>query len=248
MDAARPLVRRRFLIAAGAGWTVSAAALAGVARAMQAPPTGPVAGIALPDSPLARAAIGLARADCPDFLFNHSIRTFLFGALFVKARGASFDAEEVFVAAALHDLGLLPKYASPAEPFEIDSAEAAKALLQARGVAAARIDLIWDAIAMHASAIGRHKPLEVRMVGAGAGADVFGGGVDRLAPDVVKAVLAAYPRLDFNHRFEALLLDHCRRKPLSTASTWLDAFCRNHSHGADFPSIEQGFAESPFKE
>jgi hypothetical protein len=197
---------------------------------------------------VARAAAALARGDCPDFLFNHSVRTYLFGALFVKQRNLPFDHEKVFVASALHDFGLLSKYATKNEPFEVDGAEAAKAFLEKRGVASSTIDLIWDAIAMHASPIGRHKPLEVRLVGAGAAADVFGGGIDRLTGPDVAHVMAAFPRLNFNVRFRNLLLDHCNRKPLSTASSWLESFCREHSHGVTFPSIDEAFRQSPFKE
>jgi hypothetical protein len=214
-----------------------------------------VASVPLPDSALAKAAAALAYADCPGFLFNHCVRTYLFGCLLAPlttgrpARGRNaFDHEQVFIASALHDLGLLPKYASPSEPFEIDSAEAAKAFLDRHGVPARTIGVIWDAIAMHASPIGEHKSLEVQLVGRGAGADVFGGGIGRLSKADVATVLAAFPRDQFNSRFRELLFDHCRRKPLSTTSTWLDAFCRSHLPTARFPTIDGGFARSPFKE
>jgi hypothetical protein len=55
------------------------------------------------------------------------MRTFLFGALALKRNGLAFDADEAFVAAALHDLGLLPAFASPAQSFEVDGADAASA-------------------------------------------------------------------------------------------------------------------------
>jgi hypothetical protein len=69
-----------------------------------------VAGVRLPRSDLALAAATFSRQNCPDFLFNHCMRTFTFGVLLLQRRRLSFDADTAFVAAALHDLGLLQPY------------------------------------------------------------------------------------------------------------------------------------------
>lgn len=69
----------------------------------QEPPTRIVAGIAIPDTPLSRRAESYVRSQEPDFLFNHSVRTFLFGALSLKTKGLSYDPETAYVAALFHD-------------------------------------------------------------------------------------------------------------------------------------------------
>ena len=54
---------------------------------------------------------------------------------------------------------------------------------------------------MHPHSMSDFKPPEISLVGAGAGADVVGGGIGDLAPADVKAVLAAFPRLKFKQQF-----------------------------------------------
>jgi hypothetical protein len=54
---------------------------------------------------LALAAAALSRRVGPDLLFNHCMRTFVFGALHAGHHGQTYDAESAFVAAAVHDLG-----------------------------------------------------------------------------------------------------------------------------------------------
>ena len=51
-----------------------------------------VAGIAIPRSPAATRAAALARQSCPDFLFNHCMRTFLIGALALQRQKLTYDA------------------------------------------------------------------------------------------------------------------------------------------------------------
>ena len=91
-----------------------------------------VAGIAIPRSAVAQAAAALSRRACPEVLFNHCMRTFLFGALHERHHGRAFNADAAFVAAALHDLGLLKAFETAGTPFEVDSANAAERLALAK--------------------------------------------------------------------------------------------------------------------
>ncbi|HSY09051.1 MAG TPA: HD domain-containing protein [Steroidobacteraceae bacterium] len=242
--------RRAFLVKliGGAAWVVHGGALTRAAMAAARALPDAVAGIAIPATRVARAAANLCAGASPDFLFNHCVRTFLFGALLAKTHDTRYDAEIAFVAAALHDLGLIVKYSSRDEPFEIDGADAAKRFLNEQGFAREKTEVVWDAIALHTSALSDRKGPEVALVSAGAGTDVFGGRLHLLAPDAVSAVLAQFPRLHFNDGFERLLLDYCQRKPLAQTGTWTDELCRSHVHGVTFPSIEHGLKASPFHE
>ena len=233
--------RRHFVVAmvSGAAVCISARLLA---LAEAPPPRGAlsreVAGVSLPDTPLARAATDTARAASPPFLFNHCMRTYVFAALLAAHDGVAYDAEMIFVATALHDLGLTTRYATPSHPFEMDGADAAKSFLVSRGVAEARAELVWNAIALHTSMLVEHQPPQVGLVGSGAGADVFGSGLELLAAGQVRAVLAAFPRGDFNRQFRDLLVDHCRRKPFVQRGTWLEGLCRAHNPGLVYPDLE----------
>ena len=96
-------------------------ALAGLTALLAAPSLAlpaEVAGIRLPQSELARAAAEFSRQHCPEYLFNHCMRTFLFGAVALQKQQRVYDADKAFAAAALHDLGLLPEFESSAASFD----------------------------------------------------------------------------------------------------------------------------------
>jgi hypothetical protein len=207
-----------------------------------------VAGVRLPDTALAQAAVGLARAASPAFLFNHSMRTYVFGAMLAEVNKVSYDQEMIFVAAALHDLGLTSPYATPDHAFEVDGANAAKEFLVSRGVTEARAELVWNAIALHTSALVDHQAPQVGLVGSGAGADVFASQLSLLRAERVHAVVKTFPRGSFNTEFRDLLVAHCQRKPFSQRGTWLDGFCRAHNPGLTYPDLETKLLNTHFPE
>lgn len=231
---------RRFIVAAlgGVAVSVSAGALARFSAEAALPLPREVAGVRLPATAPALAAADLARGVCPAFLFNHCMRTFLFGALLAERDGVAYDPEMIFAAAALHDLGLTRAYAIGEQPFEMDGADAAKAFLVSRGVTESRAELVWDAIALHTSPLVGHRPPQVALVGRGAGVDVFGSELSTLQKARVGAVTSAFPRLSFNTQFRDLLVDHCHRKPFAQRATWLDGFCRLHNPEVQYPNLE----------
>lgn len=210
-----------------------------------------VAGIALPRSPAAVRAASLARQACPDFLFNHCMRTFLIGALAMRRQTVSFNAEAAFIAAALHDLGLLPAFASKSQSFEIDGADAAEKFARENGLSGSEADTVWHGIAFHdvRFSITRRAGPEAMLVASGAGGDVDGPELDTDEERRQLAeVVAAFPRLEFKRRFTALLVDHCRLKPTSQRGTWLEGLCREQVPGAWGDTVEEEIMAAPFAE
>jgi len=207
-----------------------------------------VAGIALPTSAIARKAISLARQTCPAFLFNHCMRTFLFGALTLKKMKVSYAADTAFVAAALHDLGLLPAYASPRSSFEIDGADAAEKFMLKEGVSAFDADKVWHAVEMHDGkwALTKRQGPEAMLVSLGAGTDVDGPDPGDFDDMQMREILTAFQRLAFKKNFTALLEDHCRRKPASQRATWLEGLCRDQRPDAFKSTVESEIAASSF--
>lgn len=209
----------------------------------------PVAEIEIPHTPLALKAEAYVRATEPDFLFNHSVRTFLFGALRMKAKGLGFDPETAYVAALFHDVGLVPSIASPNASFEIDGANKAEEFVTTNGGSDEQGRTVWNAIVMHDMG-GRyqaHQSDEALLLGAGAGGDVDGVDPKVIPPETENAVLSAYPRLQFKKRFTAAAIDHCRRKPTSQIG-WLDVLCLKIVPNADRGSVEEEIASAPFAE
>jgi len=211
--------------------------------------TATVAGIGIPRTPMAVKAEAYVRAAEPDFLFNHSVRTFLFGALRLQAKGLGYDPETAYVAALFHDLGLVPSIATPNASFEIDGANKAEEFVNANGGSDEQARIVWNAIAMHDMG-GRyqvHQSHEALLLGAGAGGDVDGVDPQLIPPSKVDAVLSAYPRLQFKKRFTAAAIDHCRRKPTSQIG-WLDVLCLKVAPNADRGSVEGEIASAPYAE
>src|SRR5271167_923499 len=89
-----------------------------------------IEGVTVPDTRLAREITELVRDTASPLLFHHSSRVYYFGALAGKRRGMSFDPELLYAGAMFHDLGLIPKYSSAQERFEVDGANAARDFLR----------------------------------------------------------------------------------------------------------------------
>ena len=106
------------------------------------------AGIKVPDTALVRDAIDLSRTLLEPFLFNHVMRSWLFGILLSKTAEVKPDAELLAVAAILHDLGLTERYTAE-NRFEVDGANAAREFMKDRGISAQQTQVVWDAIALH---------------------------------------------------------------------------------------------------
>lgn len=209
-----------------------------------------VAGIKLPQSRIARTAARFSQHHCPDYLFNHCMRTFLFGAVAMEAHRHAYDADQAFAAAALHDLGLLPAFASAAGSFEIDGADRAEQLMLESGLPPRGADIVWHAIALHdvRFALTRRQGPEAMLVAIGAGSDVDGPDVASIDAARTAEILAAFPRLHFKQRFTALAVAHCKRKPLSQRGTWLEGLCRDQMPSAWTDTLEREIAGAPFSE
>ncbi len=241
--------RRQLLRWAGALTLLAHPGLVRYARAAELPAE--VAGVRLPRTPLALAAAGFARASCPDYLFNHCMRTFLFGALLLRRQQRGYRGEDAFIGAALHDLGLLPAFETPQGSFETDGADAAERWVRQNHGSGSLADRIWHAVQMHdgAFALTRRQGPEAMLVALGAGTDVYGSDPGELDPRALDEVVAAFPRLKFKQQFSALLVAHCERKPASQRATWLEGLCRAHArHPAPDDAVEQHIAAAGFAE
>jgi hypothetical protein len=179
-----------------------------------------IAGIRIPDSKLAREATDLLREHGTPLLLAHSLRVYLFGALRGRHQGLAVDHELLYVGAMFHDLGLTPKYRSWDHRFEIDGANAARDFLKAHGIKEEDAGLVWDAIALHTTLeIPWHKRPEIALLNGGAAADVVGKGLDEITTADRAAVLAAYPRVDFQRGMVQAFADGFAHKPATTFGT-----------------------------
>ena len=68
----------------------------------------------------------------PVYLFNHAMRTYIFGSLIGRTHGHRFDEETLYLACIFHDLGLTERFEGNL-PFEIQGAEAARGFSRLMG-------------------------------------------------------------------------------------------------------------------
>src|SRR5258708_14593082 len=108
-----------------------------------------IAGIAIPDSALAREATEFVQDIFTQLLFDHSRRVFLWGSLQGEKLGLDHDPELLYVGAMFHDIGLVTGHRSEDERFEIDGANAARAFLERHGLPDERSMPAWQAITLH---------------------------------------------------------------------------------------------------
>jgi hypothetical protein len=207
-----------------------------------------LAGIKVTDSSLVRDAIELARSSSEPFLFNHVMRSWLFGILLLEGAEVAPNPELLAVSVILHDLGLTDRYTGT-NRFEVDGANAALAFLKGRGISTQDMQVVWDAIALHTTrSIALHKQSEVAMTHSGVTADVLGVGLDRIPLDKQRAVLTEFPRLSLKSQLRSCLCNVVRRKPETSYDNILRDFGSRYVEGFTGPNFADLVANAPFSE
>lgn len=208
-----------------------------------------IADIAIPDSPLAREADSLLRQYGTPLLYNHSLRVFLFAALRGDRAGLKYDPELLYISALFHDLGLVAPYSSPAERFEVDGANAARAFLESHGIASESADLVWDAIALHTTpGIPKWKKPEVALLTNGVELDVMGIGYDELGEAQRQEIVAAFPRPDFKNQIVKAFLGGFAHKPFTCFGNVKADVCERFLPGYERPNFVDIIANSAWPE
>ena len=184
-----------------------------------------VAGVPLFDSDVVKAALEYAKSHYDTMLFNHAYRAWIFASLFASKipTFAHVDLEVLAVATLLHDLALdyRSNFSTSKLRFEVDGANAAREFLrkEAPGWDDRRVQLVWDAIAIHTSrSIAVHKEPEVALCAMGVAADFLAskmpGGV--LTMTEFNAVLHELPYLNLKEGLKQLASELCVHKAETT--------------------------------
>lgn len=203
-----------------------------------------IAGIAIPDSDLAREATELVREAATELVYHHSRRVYLFASLRGLERGLAWDPELLYVGAMFHDLGLTEAHRTADQRFEIDGADIARDFLARHSVSGEAADRVWTAIALHTTPeIPLHMAPEIELVTRGVELDVLGIGYDAISDEQRAAVVAAHPRPDFKNGILAAFTDGIRHRPETTfgnvKADVLEHFVPGFRRG-DFVEVIQG--------
>ena len=183
-----------------------------------------IAGVTVPDTALVARAMEEARALSEPYLFNHAVRSWLFSVQLAELQGASYDEEVVAVASLLHDLGLTKEYQGKRR-FEVEGADAARALVKAGGMDDRRAQLIWYCVALNATlSISPYAEPEVGICTAGAGVDFAGLLVERIPTADAARILAAFPRLQMKRQLKECLCGIAQARPETTYENFVRDF------------------------
>jgi HD domain len=183
----------------------------------------------VPDTQLTREATGLLHEFSVPLLFNHSHRVFFWAKEMGRKTGQPFDVELLFICAAFHDLGLLKRFSTDDDRFEVDGANAVRQFLEHHNVPAARIQVAWDAISLHTTpGIVAYKPLEVELLYNGVGLDVLGIGYADFPQSIRESVVARYPRVNFKQEIAKAFLGGFEHKTVTTEGTCNEDICSHY--------------------
>ena len=182
-----------------------------------------MAGVRVPDSPLIAAAVEYAQRVSEPYLFNHSVRSWLFAETIGRIRGIEYDREVVAIGTLLHDIGLTAGV-SGANRFEVNGADAARSFIKGEGVSDRRAQLIWDLVALNSTpSLALHKEPEVAVGTMGIGLDYGGFGLELIPSADMTEILQAFPRLSMKTKFA----DACCRLVTARPETSSDNFLRD---------------------
>ena len=156
-----------------------------------------LAGVRIPDTPLAKAAVDLLEVTSPQFICNHCVQL-CSDLCFRKTRRQKhwpLDYRRgncLFAGPFCTTLGSFPPM--PAENrFEVDGADAAREFCLKHQVAPERAERVWEAIALHTSAgIASRMATEIVLVHLGAALDFLGLGIDQIPPQLLEEILTSY--------------------------------------------------------
>ena len=204
--------------------------------------------VVIPDSSLAKEATDILREYSTDLLFNHSIRVYLFAAEQGCQQKLRFDPELLYVASAFHDFGLIKKFSSQNERFEVDGANAARQFLTANNVPEEQVQTAWEAIALHTTpGVTPYMRPEVALPYSGVGLDVLGKGFDQFPSELRDEIVARYPRgKNFKEGYVQAYFGGFAHKPGTTYGTVNAGICERFIPGYKSPNAVDLMAASPF--
>ncbi len=170
-----------------------------------------------PDSALAREAEERVRELSSPALYGHCARTWAFAELFSQRDRVKHDAELLYLACMLHDLGLTEKHCgrdAHAKCFAVEGARAAHTLVQAGGASEERACKVAEAISLHLNVnVPARLGIEAHLLSKGVSLDVVGRRLHQIAAPATQEVNKRWPRDEFASELAASTTAQARMRP-----------------------------------
>ncbi|MEE9095149.1 HD domain-containing protein [Pseudarthrobacter phenanthrenivorans] len=175
-------------------------------------------------------------------IFNHSARVFEYARAIAANEDCAVDVAALRIASLFHDAGTADEYDGP-QRFEVEGADAAAAFLTTHGWEAARVDSVWEAIALHTSPqIAERRGPVARYLRLGVRADF---GDVTLLPRADKhrsGVEGMYPRLMIEQCLGQTVVEQALRNPeKAPPSSWPGGLLQAHLHTSRGQGINPAF-------
>ena len=172
-----------------------------------------------PPTPTAALAREVVEKWAGPALVNHCLRSWVWACRLAETTGLDYDPELLYVAAMLHDLGVVPHFDALAVPFEDAGGAVAWSFAAGAGWPAARRTRVEEVIQRHAwAAVDPDEDAEGYLLEAATSLDVSGSGSENWDPAFIVSVGRAVPRLDFAAAFGTAVHAQADRKPHSEAA------------------------------
>ncbi|WP_235716791.1 HD domain-containing protein [Mycolicibacterium goodii] len=173
-----------------------------------------------PQTPTAMAAFTVAARFYSPAMLNHCLRSYLWGSTYAAKHGIAFDAELLYVAALLHDIGLTDPFDSHRIAFEEAGGELAWVFGVAAGWPTERAARAAEVIVLHMrDDVAPADDAESHLLQVATSWDVAGRHAEEFSMPTRTEILTRYPRLGFGDEFLACFADQAVRKPESAAAT-----------------------------
>jgi HD domain len=172
-----------------------------------------------PPSRTSELALEVARQYSSPALLNHSIRSYAWAADHGSRHGIRFDPELLYVAALLHDIGLVTEFDSHTVPFEEAGGHVAWVFGAGAGWPAERRTRVNEVIVRHMwDEVDVADDPEGHLLALSTGLDISGRNAGDWSAELKAEILRRLPRLDLATEFVRCFEDQALRKPESTAA------------------------------
>lgn len=181
-----------------------------------------LARIRIPDSHAAAQADSMMRSACESWIVNHCLRTYCWAGILGQVNRVRHDEELLFVACALHDLGLGSTYRHSrpgCRCFALVGATVADEFAQVMQWEAERRSRLSEAISLHLNVrVGLGQGAEAHLLHAGAALDLTGARAREIPGETISEVCLRHPRDDFRDGMVTAMHEEARSRPDSRAA------------------------------
>ena len=166
------------------------------------------------DTAACRAAREVVAEYSSPALVNHCERSYLWSAALGERTGIAYDRELLYVAAMVHDLGLVPAFDNHLAPFEDAGGDVGWVFAAGAGWPRERRTRVKEIVIRHMwDEVDPAFDAEGHLLCEGTGLDISGRAPDRWPVSFRAEVLERFPRLGLPAEFIAAFQEQARRKP-----------------------------------